>query len=356
MESSRVTLKEIAERAGVSIGTVDRALNNRPGVSERSKRRVEQIAAELGYRPNRFASALSRRSEKRIAAVFPDRPAAFYGEIERGVDRAAAELRDFGVSVEKIRYPLNIPDGAARCLSELVQSHFDGVAVNAAGLTSGAEIDALAADGTPVITFNTDLPGGRRLFFVGSDSRQSGRMACELMDMMLGGSGQVAVLGNFARTMPFLERFSGFFEQLRAQPGGMEVMRCSECPSDPAEAQRALTEAVERAPDVRGVFCTGHSSTVGAIRALKALNRRGVRLIGYDLSAETAQALREGWCDLILYQDPFAQGYQAARLLARRLLEGWSPKHPQLLMDTQVVLRSNLERYLHREFDPFGQF
>ena len=118
MESSRVTLKEIAERAGVSIGTVDRALNNRPGVSERSKRRVEQIAAELGYRPNRFASALSRRSEKRIAAVFPDRPAAFYGEIERGVDRAAAELRDFGVSVEKIRYPLNIPDGAARCLSE----------------------------------------------------------------------------------------------------------------------------------------------------------------------------------------------------------------------------------------------
>lgn len=356
MESSRVTLKEIAERAGVSIGTVDRALNNRLGVSERSKRRVEQIAAELGYRPNRFASALSRRSEKRIAAVFPDRPAAFYGEIERGVDRAAAELRDFGVSVEKIRYPLNIPDGAARCLSELVQSRFDGVAVNAAGLTSGAEIDALAADGTPVITFNTDLPGGRRLFFVGSDSRQSGRMACELMDMMLGGSGQVAVLGNFARTMPFLERFSGFFEQLRAQPGGMEVMRCSECPSDPAEAQRALTEAVERAPDVRGVFCTGHSSTVGAIRALKALNRRGVRLIGYDLSAETAQALREGWCDLILYQDPFAQGYQAARLLARRLLEGWSPKHPQLLMDTQVVLRSNLERYLHREFDPFGQF
>ena len=260
------------------------------------------------------------------------------------------------MSVEKIRYPLNVPDGAARCLSELVQSRFDGVAVNAAGLTSGAEIDALAADGTPVITFNTDLPGGRRLFFVGSDSRQSGRMACELMDMMLGGSGQVAVLGNFARTMPFLERFSGFFEQLRAQPGGMEVVRCSECPSDPAEAQRALTEAVERAPDVRGVFCTGHSSTVGAIRALKALNRRGVRLIGYDLSDETAQALREGWCDLILYQDPFAQGYQAARLLARRLLEGWSPKHPQLLMDTQVVLRSNLERYLHREFDPFGQF
>ena len=103
------------------------------------------------------------------------------------------------------------------------------------------------------------------------------------------------------------------------------------------------------------ILVTGAAGFIGS-NLLQALNRRGVRLIGYDLSAETAQALREGWCDLILYQDPFAQGYQAARLLARRLLEGWSPKHPQLLMDTQAVLRSNLERYLHREFDPFGQF
>ena len=71
MEKHRVTLREIAKAANVSIGTVDRALNNRSGVNAESKRRVLQIADQLGYRPNRFASALSRRSEIRICLVFP---------------------------------------------------------------------------------------------------------------------------------------------------------------------------------------------------------------------------------------------------------------------------------------------
>lgn len=353
MENRRVTLKQIAQKAGVSIGTVDRALNNRPGVNAQSKQRVLDVAAALGYRPNRFASALSRRSALRLGVVFPDQPQAFYRDIESGVDQATAELQDFGVHVEKIRYNLQDPDDAGRCLRMLCGAGFDGIALNAAGAVEASDANALIQSGVPLITFNTDLPDCRRLFYIGNHARESGKMAAELLNMLLGGEGSVTVLGNFAKTAPFLERFGGFFEFIQTEPNRLEVVRCMECRSDPDEACRSLLELLWRTPDIRGVFCTGYSSTIGAVRALRQLNRRDVRLIGYDLTAETADALREGWCDLLLYQEPFEQGYQAARLLARHLLENWLPEQTQLYLDTQVLVRSNMNRYLNRKNNLF---
>lgn len=353
MEKHRVTLKQIAEKAGVSIGTVDRALNNRPGVNAQSKQRILEVAAQLNYRPNRFASALSRRSALRLGMVFPTRPEAFYRDIDCGIEQAVQELRDYGVQVEKIRYDLQSPEETARTLRSLKNAGFDGLAINAAGAVEASDVDALAAAGIPIITFNTDLPGCRRLFYIGNHARESGQMAGELLSMLLSGEGAVTVVGNFARTMPFLERFGGFFEFMQHSPSPLQVVQCMECRSDPGEACQSLLNLLARTPEIRGVFCTGYSSTIGAVRALRQLQRRDIRLIGYDLTAETADALREGWCDMLLYQEPFEQGYQAARLLARHLLEGWLPEQMQLYLDTQVIVRSNMNRYLNRKNNLF---
>ena len=86
---------------------------------------------------------------------------------------------------------------------------------------------------------------------------------------------------------------------------------------------------------------------------MKALNRRDIRLIGYDLTNETAEALREGWCDLLLDQHPFDQGYQAARMLARMLIENWAPAQEKLYFDAQIVVRGNMEGLLNRRGNPF---
>ncbi len=347
MEKHRVTLREIAKAANVSIGTVDRALNNRSGVNAESKRRVLQIADQLGYRPNRFASALSRRSEIRICLVFPRDPEAFYREIEFGIDCAAAELEDYGVSVEKLRFALDDEQEARACIQ--CAKEFDACAVNAAGCMTADCIRLL--ENNPLITFNTDSPETRRRFFIGGNARQSGFVGAELLQMIVNDNAPVAVLGNFARAMPFLERFGGFFEYVHASQ--MRVERCVECPGDPDRACESLIAALESDKSIQGVFATGYSSTIGAVRALKALNRRDIRLIGYDLTNETAEALREGWCDLLLDQHPFDQGYQAARMLARMLIENWSPAQEKLYFDAQIVVRGNMEGLLNRRGNPF---
>lgn len=348
---ARVTLKMIAEKAGTSIGTVDRALNNRDGVNEESKRRVLQVAEELGYRPNKFASALGRKKEIRIGVVYPEEPREFYGQIDAGLEKAAEELQDYGVIIEKIRYRTQDPEVAYRRLCDIDPSEYDGLAVNSAGNKSSLAIDRFMDAGTPVITFNTDAPESSRLFYIGNNSRRSGLTGGELLSILLGGTGNVTVLGNFTRATPFIERFGGFCEYVQMEAPGLHIYPCSECLSEPELAARSLTDLIARVGDIRGVFCTGYSSTVGAVMALRALDRRDIKVVGFDVTERTAGALREGWCGALLYQDPFRQGHQAAHLLVRHILEGWTPPKPRLHVDTQIVLKSNLDSYI----DPLAE-
>ena len=92
MEKS--TIKNIAQLSGVSIGTVDRALNNRGRINEETKRRVLEAAASIGYRPNRIASALGRSRRYRIASITPANPLYFHQEMQLGILVAQKELSD----------------------------------------------------------------------------------------------------------------------------------------------------------------------------------------------------------------------------------------------------------------------
>lgn len=345
METTRVTLKMVAEKAETSIGTVDRALNNRSGVSEKSKLRILEVAKELGYRPNKFASALGRKKSIRIGVAFPEEPIEFYRDIDRGLDKASIELLDYGVTVDKIRYKNQDPEILRAKLTQIEPGEYDGLAINSAGIVNVADIDRFSAAGIPVITFNTDAPDSSRLFYLGNDSRQSGLMGGELLSILLQGKGNVTVLGNFSRTTPFIERFGGFCEFIQMDSPNISIYPCSDCLSDPEQTAKNLVELINRVPDINGVFCTGYSTTAGAVQALKALNRKDIKLVGYDLTERTAAALTEGWCDALLFQDPYRQGLQAARLLTRHILEGWLPAQKRLHVDTSIVIKSNLNCY-----------
>lgn len=341
----KITLKMIAEHVGTSIGTVDRALSNRPGIHPETKERVLSAAQELGYKRNRFASALGRKRVTKIGFVYPLQPASFYADIDDGVDAAAEELLDYGVQVEKIRHHSQDPVEQAEVLARVAHGDYDGLAVNAAGRVSSQEMDRLSRSGTPIITFNTDAPESQRLFYVGNDSLQSGRMGAELLGRFLGGQGGVTVMGNFIQANPFSERFGGFCEVIHTEYPEILLYPCAECRSVPAVATKNMHTALSQVPTMRGVYCTGHSSTIGAIAALKELNRKDIVLIGFDVGGGSLEALREGWVDALLFQDPFKQAYDAAHLLARHVLEGWLPAQPLQHVETRIIIKHNLSTY-----------
>lgn len=76
---SRIRIKDIAQMADVSVGTVDRVLHGRSGVSEASRKRVEEILKQLDYQPNMYASALASNKQYTYACLLPQHEAANTG-------------------------------------------------------------------------------------------------------------------------------------------------------------------------------------------------------------------------------------------------------------------------------------
>ena len=104
------TIKEIAELAGVSRGTVDRVLNNRGAVSEQTARKVLDIARALQYRPNRAGIVLAAQKRNlKIGVILFDNGNPFFDEVLSGVQKKARELEEYNccVSVSRVGFDLN---------------------------------------------------------------------------------------------------------------------------------------------------------------------------------------------------------------------------------------------------------
>ena len=103
MAKENITIKDIAARAGVSTGTVDRVLHNRPNVSKAALEKVNKALEEMDYRPNMYASALAYNKEYTFYCVLPKHEQeAYWDEIEEGAMACREFRRDFGITLKFI--------------------------------------------------------------------------------------------------------------------------------------------------------------------------------------------------------------------------------------------------------------
>ena len=89
MTTEKIRIKDIARLSGVSVGTVDRVLHNRPNVSPVAREKVEKALKEMDYRPNVYASALAYNKSYRFFCIIPKHESeAYWEEIEEGATNA----------------------------------------------------------------------------------------------------------------------------------------------------------------------------------------------------------------------------------------------------------------------------
>lgn len=344
----KVTMSMIARACDTSIGTVDRALNNRPGINPQTKELILSTAKRLGYKPNPLAGALSRKKKYRLAMVYCKEHSDFYQYVTQGILSASTELSNYGITVDLLQSTNLSTNEQAELLSSIDLSLYDGIAINSAGVETDVFLDRFIKRGKAVITFNTDAPATKRLFYVGSNPRRAGNLGGELVGKLTGGVGKVAALGSFLTTNAFIERFQGFYEVIHNEYPNITLCPFQECYDNEQSAKRQTLKVIADHPDVNVLYLTGSAGTVGAIEALQECGRKDIRLIGYDLSPKIATALREGWCTASIFQDPYQQGYSATMLLAKHLLEGWLPEQPLLPVESRLMMHYNLEDYMHR--------
>lgn len=338
-------IKEIAAAAGISIGTVDRALHNRPGVNPTTRSRVLKIAENLGYKPNLAARNLKLNRHLRIAVHLPRHIASFFDPLRGGIREAAQGLNSVTVDLDFRTYP-HLGDGDLRLLEEDLDRGYDGIL-----MTPGnpqrveAIIRKYVERGTAVVCVASDAPRSNRLASVSVDAATSGSIAAELFGRVLQTEGTVATITGDLNTLDHAEKLRGFAAALATMAPHLTLVPAIESHERPKEAYQATVALLKRKPRPAGIYV----NTAISIPVLQALEESGqsgrIRLITTDLFPELVPLIESGKILATLYQRPFTQGKLAFETLCRYLIEGGQTQAVTRLAP-HIILRSNLPLFI----------
>jgi LacI family transcriptional regulator len=323
----RIGIKDIAARAGVSIGTVDRVLHMRGDVSEATKRRVLQIVEESGYTPNVIARTLSSRKALKIGIVIPDssdyNP---YWEIPvQGIRKAADELARYNTGIVYEFFDASDEASFRAAFRKVRSQDPDGVVVNPVfGKSAAEQLKLLNDSGIPSVFIDVDHEGIDKLGYFGQDARQSGRVAASLIEAGVPGLSEVLIIKQTSRKVfsrHIESRISGFLEYFRES--GKEILPVT-IETDlmkEGEPERSLEQAVKQYPGIKAVFVPNSRVFLFA-DFIERRALRGYFLTGYDSIAKNIAHLEKGTISFLICQKPEVQAYNAIMALFDHLLTG----------------------------------
>lgn len=341
----RVTIRKIADIARVSRGTVDKVLNNRPGVSDEVRKKVMEIATALEYKPNIAGKALANQKKPLlIGVIIPPDTNPFFNEIKNGIDTAYQELKDFGLEIDcQVMKGLD-PKEQLSIMNYLVDKGISALALAAIDhRIIGEAIDKMADDKIPVVTFNSDLTGSKRICFVGQDLVKSGRVAGELMGKILLGRGKVAVITGSHNILAHNQRIEGFKAVMRDEFPEIEVVDIIENLDQDSLSFEFTVAILEKHADLTGIYITaGGVSGVG--KAVKFAGKgHTIKIISYDFVPDTVELVKEGIIDFTIGQDPFIQGYKPIKILSDYLFYGQPPLTEFFATKVDIRIKENID-------------
>ena len=338
-----VTLAEIAALAGVSRGTVDRALNNRGRVDPKVAARVRRIAVERGYRPNRAGRMLALAKHPiKIGVIVQSVETMFMHMVYEEASRACTRLKNEGAEV--LLRPLEGVDASRQlaAIDELVAQGVNGLAVTPVEDDAvRARLRSLSRE-IPVVTFNTDLSESGRLCYVGPDNYACGRACAGLMNLLLADGGEVLVVAGQENNLSHRQRVEGFCDEAVSHFPDLKLLPPETCGDDQQLAHDIVCRTVQKHPELRGVYVSVNGQ-IGACDALRELGLQGkVHLICHDLSEVNAENVRAGLIDFLIDQDAHLQGVRPVELLLDYLLVGEKPESECILARIDIRNRYNV--------------
>ena len=329
----RYKVREIAQQSGLSEATVDRVLNDRPGVRENTRAEVMQAIADL----DKQRAQLRLSGRRYLIDVVMQTPQRFSDAFRAAIE---AELPAFAPAMLRARFHLwesGSTEQMVEALSRIRGSH--GVVLKGQDDPVVADaVDRLVDSGVPVVTYATDVPSSARCGYVGIDNHGAGVTAAYLMREWLG-SAPSDVLITLSQTV-FRgegEREVGFRSALRQT--GRTIVDVSDSDGIDATNERLVLEALEQHPDVQAVYSVGGGNTA-TVAAFERLGRPCRVFIAHDLDADNRQLLRDGRISVVLHNDLRADARLAMRLILQQ--QGALPVEPARPVPIQVITPYNL--------------
>ncbi|SDD53728.1 LacI family transcriptional regulator [Mycolicibacterium neoaurum] len=307
----RYKVREIAQQCGLSEATVDRVLNDRPGVRENTRAEVLQAIADL----DKQRAQLRLNGRRYLIDIVMQTPQRFSDAFRAAVE---AELPAFAPAAVRARFHLWESGSAAdtvEALGRIKGSH--GVILKAQDEPEVAEqVDRLVAAGVPVVTYTSDVANSDRSAYVGIDNHGAGLTAAYLVDQWLG-ERPADVLITLSRTV-FRgegEREVGFRAGLRGSR--REIVEISEGDGIDASTEALVLDALRRHPGIEAVYSPG-GGNAATVAAFEKLGRACRVFVAHDLDADNRTLLRQGKLSVVLHNDLRADARLAMRVILAR--------------------------------------
>lgn len=325
MDNKNVRIKDIAIKAKVSTGTVDRVLHNRGRVSEKVRVRILKIIEEMNYQPNLMARALGSNRIYQFAALIPDHHYDSYWLAPKsGIEKAETELKQYGVKVTQ--FVFNPYDAGsfiqqAQAISALSP---DGILLSPIFYREVLPFfEGWKNNNIPFVLFNTQIAEFDPLSYIGQDSYQSGYLAGKLIHYGQPEAGTILIahideeISNAAHLMKKEQGLRNYFIQ-NSLPQ-YKIVKTELNIAKSSTFIKQMDEVVETIPDLASVFVT----TSKAHEIAKYLEQRfikNVRIIGYDLLPQNIHFLNKNIINFLINQNPQGQGYWGIYQLADHLV------------------------------------
>jgi len=306
----RARVADIAAAAGVSTATVDRVLNQRPGVRPATLQQVLKAAAALDYLPESDLYKAMQPRPMQLVFLLPPRSNRYMQMLGDYIGFAEEQLAPFNVRCKCH----HIEGFNPRVLAQRLLHHgrqADGVAFMALEHPLVREaVNTLAAQGVHLVTLISDLANARRAAYIGMDNRTAGRTAGYLLARFLGAqlaSGRPTKIAMIAGSLAYRgheEREMGFQHVLEELCPQVQVVGLREGHDDADTNYKQARLLLDQHPDLAGMYNIGGASD-GVGRALKETGRdQKVVFIGHGLTPDTRGLLIDGTMDAVLTQHP----------------------------------------------------
>lgn len=341
------TIKDLAEAAGVSVGTVDRIIHNRGRFSAKTAEKIHTLVKEMDYTPNLHARGLKKSTKHSFSVVIPnlDQDDGYWNLILEGINNSLIELSPLGTELNIYHFDRY---SSRSCILAFKKAFNDSsIGVLAIPVRPTDIKSLLVQQEKPYLFIDSDIPEIEdKITYIGQDSYKSGILSAKLMSLLIKSkkNSKILILGPYGDDIHLQNRIDGFEVSLNELIPSVNVSTIKNSMDSKTDIKVIETlKDSHNLPD--GIFVA--NSMVYSIA--NYLNNKGekykkIPLIGYDIIPNNIELISNGTIDFIITQQPTEQGYIGIKTLYDSLI---LKKHieKQIIMPMNIITKENLETF-----------
>ena len=344
MSDKKVTLQTIADMAGVSRGTVDRALNGRSQIRPEVKDRILRIAKALNYSPNPVARALVRTKKKYLVKlIIHNTNAHYWFDLKNYFEEEASKFHDFGLSLDICELSDDDPKEMIHALDDCLLTPPDYLIVAPYNTNSmKIKLQEILDKQIPLVTIDTTIEDNPSPCHIGTNPYDDGHIMAGLFHFMFKDkSPRLLSLFRYQFHLSSTYRKQAFFEELDRLGQNYDIVETAEITGLSQSSYYLVRQLLEKHHNLDAIFVAS-GNTEGVCNALidSSLTKH-IKLYAYDITGYLRKYLDDGIVTATLCQSNRLIAESTIKYVTDDLIFGRINKEPAIITPNLIKIRQS---------------